>query len=706
MRRYLTILCLAMMAWLYVAAPSAARQSLPIDTGKVTASLVSTHDRAAPGQSFYVALHTQLDAGWHTYWRNSGDSGEPVHIQWTLPEAMTAEGLKPGGLHWPLPHTLKTGPFINYGFEGAPIFPAEFTIPVAAKAGDILTLEAEFFYLVCADVCVPENGAASLLIEVGEAVVDDIWAPQIETALLQVPRKSGVKGAIRKEDSRAIIEFTNLPEGDFSKAYFFPHEKGVVAHSQPQMSSLSADKAGLQIKTDSDFLWDDPALPQIISGVLAFENKGIYSGVEVDLSVNGALDIGSFNVSANGATRRAPLIGGVTFWGAIIGAFLGGLILNLMPCVFPIISLKALSLSKTAHSQSHAARRKAWAYAAGVLASFMILAVIMLAIKGTGAAIGWGFQLQSPKIIGWLALLFFIIGLNLLGVFELGFGLQNIGSDLVQKDGLTGAFFTGALAVIVATPCTAPFMAGAMGYALAQAAPVTGLIFIALGFGFALPFLILGYAPILLTRLPKPGPWMVRFKELLAFPIMATAIWFVWILSQQAGSDGVLRVLAAALLTGFAIWLLRSPAIWAKALAGLSVIAALILPFNLSTRGAPLTLPSATLTQPWSQAAIADNLSQGRAVFVDFTAAWCVTCKVNKRLVINTAPVQDLFAATNTAMLVADWTNKDDVIAAELERYGRAGVPLYLVYTPETGADKGKILPQILTYDVIKASLE
>ncbi|MEP1229219.1 MAG: thioredoxin family protein [Litorimonas sp.] len=690
MIRFLTIILATICLWISLLMPAAARQSLPVDTGKVTSSLVSTHDMVSPGQSFYVALRTQLDEGWHIYWRNPGDSGEPMQIDWDLPA-----GVKMGQIDWPLPHRIPTGPIVNYGFEGTPLFPIEFTVPTSAKTGDIVTLSAQFYYLVCKDVCIPENGAAKILIEIGQPVEDALWRTEIETALIAVPRKSGVQGAIRKVDGSLDMRFADLPNGDFSDAYFFPYEQGIVLHSQAQTAQNGAD--GISLTTGADYLWDEGATPEAVTGVLTYTEDGIYHGVEVDLIANADVNIGLPN-----AVRT---VGGVTFWGAVIGAFFGGLVLNLMPCVFPIISLKALSLSKSAHSERAASRRLAWAYTIGVLATFLLLAIILIILKTTGSQIGWGFQLQSPKVVGLLALLLFVIGLNLLGVFEFGGGLQNTGAALTQKDGWSGSFFTGALAVIVATPCTAPFMAGAVGYALAQSAVIMVAIFMALGFGFALPFLILGYTPALLTKLPKPGPWMERFKELLAFPMFAAAIWLVWVLSLQTGSLGVLIVLTAGLTAALGVWLFKFSVRWVKGLAIAAALLAVYLPLIVSSPQAD-ALQTTKAAQAWSPDAIAQNLSEGRNVFVDFTAAWCVTCKVNEISVLNKKPVQEMFAQTNTVVLIADWTNKDDVIAAELASYGRAGVPLYLVFTPTTGYEKGQVLPQILSYDVIKEALD
>ena len=392
---------------------------------------------------------------------------------------------------------------------------------------------------------------------------------------------------------------------------------------------------------------------------------------------------------------------------AIIGALIGGLILNLMPCVFPVISIKALSIAKSAHGERAAIKREAWLYTAGVIATFLLLTLILLGLKAGGSEIGWGFQLQSPKVVAFLALLLFVIGLNLLGTFEFGSGLQNTGASLTQKSGAAGSFFTGALAVIVATPCTAPMMAGAVGYALAAPAIVTLAVFMALAIGFALPFLLIAYVPGLLAKLPKPGPWMARFKEILAFPMFAAAIWLVWVLSLQAGEDGVLAVLSAMLAAALAIWLLKRSTGFAKALGILSILAAIALPLTLSANTNVKADAAAKLdAQVWSQARVDALIAEGRPVFVDFTAAWCVTCKVNEKTVLYKAKTQKLFEETNTAFLVADWTNKDDVIAAELAKYGRAGVPLYLVYSPQSqNSVSPAILPQILTYNVIKDAL-
>ncbi len=666
------------------ALPALARQSIPVDTGKVTASLVSSHDSVAPGGSFYIALRTQLDDHWHTYWRNPGDSGEPVQIDWVLPEGVTA-----GRINWPLPKTVPTGPIINYGFEGAPLFPVKFTVSADAEPGSVINITANFYYLVCKDVCIPEKGNVSLPIAIGEMAEDIGWKTEIDAALAATPRRGGVQGAIKKSGDVLEMSFANLPEGDFSGAYFFPYDQGVLLHSDPQ--NIVRGSSGLRLTTKPDYAWDS-ATPKIFEGVLTYQSGGETVGTNIALAVGSSIDIGA------AATPKAA-VGGVTLWTAIIGALIGGLILNLMPCVFPVISIKALSIAKSAHGERSKIRREAWLYTAGVMATFLILTIALLALKAGGSEIGWGFQLQSPKVVAVLAVLLFVIGLNLIGAFEFGTGLQNTGTELTQKSGAAGSFFTGALAVIVATPCTAPFMAGAVGYALAQPALITLAVFMALAIGFALPFLLIAYMPGLLSKLPKPGPWMARFKEILAFPMFAAAIWLVWVLSLQAGEGGVLYALLAMLAAGLAIWFFKGKSLLGKALGLVSVLAAIAIPVSITANAAPENLSS----EAWSHQRVAELQAEGRPIFVDFTAAWCVTCKVNEKLVLGQTRTEKLFKDTNTAFLVADWTNKNDVIAAELAKYGRAGVPLYLVY--HQNSVNPVILPQVLSYDVIREAI-
>lgn len=688
MKAFLLSLCLFFATF----APGYAAESESVDTGKVVASLVSSNDSAAPGETIELALRTILDVGWHTYWRNPGDSGEPVQLDWQLPE-----GWEAGDITWPLPMTLPTGPIINYGFEGAPLFPVSVTVPETAEPGSVQTLTLDFYYLVCADICIPENGSATINMPIGESTKDPRWDILIQDAIDTAPKPAPISAAIMQDGDEAILTLDNLPEGDFSNSYFFPFDQGIVAHSEPQNVTIGSD--GVQIRVVADYAWEN-GLPDQITGVLSYQQNGLRTGSEIGVDVGETLDIGL--IDEPGETRTFSA-GSFTLIGAIFGALLGGLILNLMPCVFPVISMKALSIAKTAHGERAVIRREAWAYTAGVIATFLVLTLLLIALKAAGSEIGWGFQLQSPLVVGGLALLIFTVGLNLLGVFEFGTTFQNTGSGLTTKGGVRGSFFTGLLAVIVATPCTAPFMAGAIGYAVAQPVIVTVAIFMALAVGFALPFLLIAYVPRLLKVLPKPGPWMVRFKELLAFPMFAAAIWLVWVISLQAGPTGLLKVLSAMLLVALAVWAFKSNRSSVKAFAALMVVLAIF-----ATGSIRPDAPSAVdLTQEaWSPERVGELRAEGRPVFVDFTAAWCVTCKVNETVVLESDKTKQLFVDTNTAFLVADWTNKNDEIARELERYGRAGVPLYLVFPSGDNSVSAEVLPQVLTYDVVKDAIE
>ena len=674
-----------------------AAESAPIDTGKVVAQLVSTHDQVMPGETFHVALKTKLDDHWHTYWRNPGDSGEPVHIRWQLPD-----GVSTGAIVWPLPAPIATGPIINYGFEGTPYFPVPFTVSEDAKLGDSLEISANVYYLVCYDVCIPEQANLSLSVQLGPSQEDTLNKAGIDNALLDAPKRGQAQGGIELDGFDVAMTVNNLPSDvDLSESYVFVYDQGYLLHSEPQAPVFGSE--GIKLTTKADYLWDDNP-PMALDAVVRYKRGGKFYGEILTFNVGQAVPIGTIDSQADTPVSGAAHSSGLNIWTALIGALLGGLILNLMPCVFPVISMKALSIAKAAHGDVQTIRREAWFYTIGVLVTFLALTILLLALKSAGAQIGWGFQLQSPILVGMLALLLFIIGLNLLGLFEFGTRLQNVGGDLGRSGGARGAFFTGMLAVIVATPCTAPFMAGAIGYALAQPAAITVIVFLALAAGFALPFLLIAYMPSALRLLPKPGLWMVRFKELLSFPMFAAAIWLVWVVVQQAGDMGLLIILSAMLLFALGLWMLKSPKSLVKALAIAAMIAGAALPLKLQVSQQTSTAKAAHSTA-WSPAAVQAALSEGKTVFVDFTAAWCVTCKVNERLVLSLPKVQARLADDDIVFMVADWTNKNDEIAQELARHGRSGVPLYLVYSSGNNAVSPEILPQILSQNIVLSAL-
>ena len=673
------VLFLSLMLWM-AAGLAHARQSLPVDTGHTEIMLVSNHDTVAPGQSFTVALRMKFEGNWYTYWRNAGDSGEPVNIVWDLPEGVSA-----GPIMWPVPTTKTVGPILSYAMGGDVWLPIEITLDETVDLDRPITLKAQAYFLVCDDVCIPEDGALTLPMGVGGNKIHEAHATQIKAAISGVPKRANARGSAVLETGKVLFEITDLPKG-FESAKLFPHANPIIVHSDP--ISQAAAERGARFTASPSYGWDD-GTPEKFDATLVAENG---QAIVVPIATTARVDIGPLKPSGTS--------GNLGIMGAIFGAFLGGLILNLMPCVFPIISLKALSLTKTAHGEHGEVRRAAWAYTAGVLVSFLIFAVIIIALVTAGNTVGWGFQMQSPWLVAVLSLLLFSIGLNLLGVFEFGGRFQNIGEGHISEGGPFSSFLTGVLAVIVATPCTAPFMGGAVGFALASSSLTTLIVFLALGLGFALPFLLVAYVPKLLSRLPKPGAWMETFRQFLAFPMFGAAIWLALVLTQQVGENGLEKLLCAGLALGFGIWALGKAGLWTKILGTLSILFAIVFPLTLAgTDGVAISESNA-----WSTQAVASARAENRPVFVDFTAAWCVTCKFNEGLVLNRKRTARLFERTDTEFLVADWTKKDDVIAAELQRFGRAGVPLYLVYKP--GAAEAKILPQTLSYEILKEALE
>ena len=682
MKRVLNFFLAAMAVYFGTFSAFAAESEL-VDTGKVNAQLVATHDRAAPGQTFHIALRTVLDLEWHTYWRNPGDSGEPVQITWAAPDTVSH-----GDIIWPLPSPIATGPIINYGFEGVPFFPVPFTVSEDALPGDVLQIDADIYYLVCKDVCIPESTQLAIDIEIGEPLPDARWNPVINNAINVAPVAETVEAGIIKDNGRIRLNISGLESADAADAYYFPFEQGIIDHSAPQKVHIG--ETGFQIETTPGFDWEN-GVPMSADGLIKFVRNGNPAGANIQVNVGSLPEIGLASKAADVPGASIGLLA------AIFSALIGGLILNLFPCVFPVISLKALNIAKKAHGERGEVRRQAWLYTIGVLTTFIVLTAILIGIKAGGAEIGWGFQLQSPVLVAFLALLFFLIALNLLGMFEIGSGLQGMGGGLTNNQGWTGSFFTGVLAVIVATPCTAPLMAGAIGYALTAPTLATFAVFMALGFGFALPFLLIAYIPGLVNRLPRPGTWMVRFKEFLAFPMFGAVIWLVWVLSVQSGDQGLLRILIALLAAAFAIWLLKRRGLVVRILAGVCILLAAAMPMSLRPAGETAQIEGIA----WSPETVQALRAEGRPVFVDFTAAWCVTCKVNERLVLKTDEVQQAFRDTNTAFVIADWTNKNDAIARELESYGRAGVPLYLLFTPGNNDVKAEILPQTLRKDMV-----
>ncbi len=714
MRNFL-IICLAFMAVLFAPSPQAA-ESVPVKSGRAVAQLVTSYDSAAPGQDLHIALSLRLEEHWHTYWRNAGGPGMPAEIRFEILGQEQLGGdpgiVAIGDIIWPLPEIISTGPIVSYAFEDRLVLPMPLHISKDAKPGQVIIIKAQASYLVCYEVCLPEMAELELplaITEMGaESVQDGRWDANISRTLKNAPKPENLQASAVLADGSLQVDIAGgtLDFSSIKNPYFLPYEQDLIEAGAAQIT-LRGD-TGLRFKLEPSFGLADGI--KSFPAVLAFEEKidGSWQrrGIVVDVQTDARVDIGTVKVGAKSGGGSGNSIG---LWAALVGAFIGGLILNLMPCVFPVLSLKALGFARAAHEDRRVIRKHGWLYTAGVMLSFLALAALILALKAGGAGIGWGFQLQNPVLVGALALLFFIIALNLFGMFQIGGRLQNAGSDLATSGGAKGAFFTGVLAVVVATPCTAPFMAGALGFAFSQSALMLVLVFMALGAGFALPFLALSYSPGLLAKLPKPGPWMDTFKQFLAFPMLAAAVWLVWVLSIQTGAGGVLRILSIMLLLGFAIWLWKYKGIAARIALVLSVMMGAYLLKDLGVAEREQELASLPQTSVWSPERVAELRADGHIVFVDFTAAWCVTCKANEIGIINKPKTQELFERFGVKALVGDWTKRDAAITKELARHGRSGVPLYLVYAPTTDMGAGdavpQILPQILTYKIIEKAL-
>lgn len=688
-------------------------------TENVTVELIPEVAAAAPGERFWLALRLTIREGWHVYWTNPGDSGLPPVADW-----QGTDGVSVGDMLFPLPQRIPVGPLVNYGFKNelVLILPVEVGADVPADAPIRLAAQAE--WLVCEEICIPEFASLDLELPmtVGPAEPDPSAQTVFAAARAALPRPAPADWLPRFAVADGTVRLHLALPPDFAAGLehvaFFPAEPGAIVHAADQRVQRRPD--GLLLELQGDYLAQEGDLARL-DGVLVFAH-----GAEGEVDRTGyhlsprpvaadALDGPATGAAATAPGDRGTAGGGDPAWRldastALLFAFLGGLLLNLMPCVFPVLFLKAVGMVEHAHHRPWQVRLQGLAFTAGVLVSFLALAGILLGLRAAGSGIGWGFQLQAPAFVAAMAFLFFAIGLSLSGLFSLGGRFAGVGSTLAGRSGTIGAFFTGVLACLVATPCTAPFMGAAVGFAVAQPAAVALAVFAALGLGMALPYLLLSFVPALLRRLPRPGAWMERVKQALAFPMYATAVWLVWVLSLQAGPLGVAAVLSGAVLIAFVAWVhsvtrdggavLRAvgTAVVVLGLAGLAGLAGLT-QSTAPAGGRAQAAASAPEGGPrWSVYAperLAALRAEGRPVFLNLTAAWCITCLVNERIALSSEAVGAAFRARNMVALKGDWTSYDPDITKLLAQFGRSGVPLYILY-PGNG-EEPRVLPQILT---------
>jgi len=655
---------------------------------KVHARLIAEQGEVAPGGTVSVALEEIIRPGWHTYWINPGDAGAPTTLAWTLPAGWSA-----GAIQWPYPKRLPVGQLMDYGYEGKVWLLASLTAPADAKPDTNVVLHAHATWLVCKDVCIPEETDLSLPLTVSASPSPPYATDEADfaAARAELPIASPWPVSFHVGDSLdLLVAAPAMAKAEPKDVAFFPLRDDVLNAPAPQRLGTAEEGIVLRLTPTKKAA----ALKTLDGDLVVTSRDGSVQAFAVS-ATPGAMPQASFTQASGGLSL--PL--------ALAFAFLGGLILNLMPCVLPILAMKALTVASHAKASRSVAMRESLAYGIGAVASFLALGGAVVALRAGGAAIGWGFQLQEPAAVAGFALLMFAVGLNLSGAFEIAQGIT-AGDTLARRGGSLGAYFTGVLAVAVAAPCTAPFMAAALGFALSQSAGMALGVFAALGVGFALPFTAIGFSPRLLSLIPKPGSWMIRFRELLAFPMYGAAAWLAWVLSEEAGSQGLIAVFVGALALGFAAyaWSVSRDAKshWRRtgavaAVVALAVVAASVVyadggvPRSAAAPGAAGPLAA----QAYSPERLAALRAQNRAVFVDATAAWCITCLVNEKVAFSNADVQAAFAKKRIAYLVADWTNRDAAITALLQAHDRSGVPLYLYYAP--GAGQPTVLPQVLT---------
>ena len=688
--------------------PAGAAIAQPVRTPNVEAELVAPYDALLPGRVNTIALRLKIRDRWHTYWQNPGDSGLPTTLEWKLPE-----GFRAGPIQWPAPKALAVGPLMNYGYDGEVLHLVDIDVPASLATPSPITLAARADWLVCEDVCIPEGADLTLTLPVdARATPSARWGAAIDAARKALPRPlSGWTAEAMGEGQRVKLVLDAPPGASEPGALrFFPFSEGAIEPSGAQQLSRDGDRYVLTMPVAFQL---DPSFERVAGVITAARGIGDAKAATIDVALIGTVVAGPKPLDAPAAAAGGALAAtaSLSLVAALLLAFGGGLLLNLMPCVFPVLSLKVMGFVEH-HDAKRTMHREAIAFSIGVILSFVVLALALVALRAAGEELGWGFQLQSPAVVAALAVLFFLLALNLSGVFEFGMFVPSAAASWTAKNRTLDAFASGVLAVIVASPCTAPFMGAALGYAISQSIPVTLAVFVALGVGMALPYALLAWFPGWRKRLPRPGRWMERLKQFLAFPLYATVAWLAWVLGAQVDNDAVFRLALGLILIAIAGWAWRAfrsggARAWAGvALAGAASMALVIAPlFATSAASAQARATKAHMAADWrefSPATIASLQAGGQPVFVDFTAAWCVTCQVNKRLVLNDADVRAAFAQKNVALVRADWTRRDPQITQALAALGRNGVPVYVLYRP---GKTPMVLAEVLTASLVHDAL-
>lgn len=683
--------------WLTLFSPFAALAASSATPGKTTITLMAEQSVVTRGEQEGISAGVLIEPeeGWHIYWENPGDSGLAPTLEWQLPQGFTASGID-----WPPPHQLNEGDLATYSYEGPTLLPVTIQPPAGLEANDV-TLKVKVELLVCKDICIPETAGLELTLPVGDRPAQPspsaTWFDrhdQIRARKLEQPGTYGVdESGLTLRLPLAALGLAQ--ENRVHAVHFYTREPNVVQYAAPQQFELANDQLSITIPKAQD-----GEMPDTVTGILT-----IIPRAEQPLAFNATFTRSGSATSTPGAPGAGE---NMLFSVALLLALAGGLILNLMPCVLPVLSLKAIALAKKAGRGHAQVCAQGISYTLGILISFAAISGVLLVLRSGGEAVGWGYQMQSPTFVATLIYLLFLVGLSLSGMFHLPVLLGNIGTKITSETSSKGSFFTGMLATAVATPCTAPFMAPAVGAALTMPAWQSMLVFQALGLGLALPYLLISLFPSLRAFLPKPGAWMDTFKQLMAFPMYASVVWLLWVLTLQSGVPGMVMALSALLAMTFIIWMRRvfpseSRTYQPLALLAMIVLAAATLP-SYSFMETPTPMPpaaseEAVQTVPYDKATLDQLRQQGKPVFVDATAAWCITCQVNASVALHTPRTMKKFKELGITLMIADWTRRNPEITEFLAGFGFNGVPLNVYYPPMQG--QPVVLPQLLSEDIV-----
>jgi len=680
MRQFLSLFCLGLL----LASPGFAEQSSQQKI--VKASLVTDVASIVPGSPFHVGVILAPKEGWHTYWENPGDAGVPTTLAWTLPASFTNSEIQ-----WPVPMRIIEGPLAVYGYPWPMLLPVTVTPPSSLHEGESYSFKVKANWLVCKDICIPESADLDMMLSVSAKTAPSEVAEIFAAHEAHLPLMLDAPASYSNDDKTLTLSLPleSVDTKNLKSVMFFPRQENLIRYAVDQTFStddhhfyIMSERAGGKPEGD-------------ISGlVLLQSNEGKYHILDITFSPSG-------HVAA--AAPPTGNSGSLWFPVVLLLAVIGGLILNLMPCVLPVLSLKALSIAKKSDREHAHVMSQGVAYTLGILVTFALFSGVLLSLRQGGEAIGWGYQMQSPAFVGFLIYLLFLVGLSLSDIFHLPVLLGNVGNTIASESSTKGSFFTGVLAVAVATPCTAPFMASAVGAALTLPAWQAMLVFECLGLGLALPFLLISIFPATLRFLPKPGAWMETFKELLAFPMYASVIWLLWVLTLQTGAGGMVVMLSGMLVIVVALWMsslfVNGSAIY-RAMALCLFALTLITTLPMLSRMEITSIMAQDVDHlPFSKAKLDELRAAGKPVFVDATAAWCITCQVNASVAIHTKNTMEAFKENNVTFMEADWTRRNPEISDFLQSFGYQGVPLYVFYP----ADKGEpvVLPQLLTEDIV-----